>query len=172
MRISHIAYATQENNMSFIGNNPKWNTSTYNPQSADPANPTEGMVFRSDGTSRAEGLWEYKNGEWQQIGGDVASSLATFVQITNESDVDKASNWSTGNNATFLGGGTLQGTFADNTATPLNGEKSFTYTQAAGSLNDYISSEVKDVPLRSRQQLCLVKLVYTNDRDWETFLSV
>lgn len=38
------------------------------PQSSDPSNPAEGDVFRADGTSRAEGLWEYKDSAWTQIG--------------------------------------------------------------------------------------------------------
>jgi hypothetical protein len=37
------------------------------PQSADPSNPEEGELFRSDGTSRAEGTWEYKNSNWSKL---------------------------------------------------------------------------------------------------------
>ena len=95
--------------------------------------------------------------------GGGTATLATFVQITNEVDADAATNWSTGNNATFLGGGSLAGTLADDSSTPLNGTASYTFTQAAGSLNDYIASPVKDVPIRSREQLCVVKLSYTYD---------
>ena len=60
------------------------------------------------------------------------------------------SQWVSGNNAAFLGGGTLQGVFASETAAPLNGISSYKYTQAAGSLNDYIVSPVQEVPLRFR----------------------
>lgn len=57
--------------MAYIGRNPDWNTSTFNPLSADPANPVEGMVFYSDGTSRNEGFWHYKNGAWVEgLAGD------------------------------------------------------------------------------------------------------
>ena len=41
------------------------------PQSSDPGSPSEGMLFVSDGTPRAEGLWQYKNAEWVQITGIV-----------------------------------------------------------------------------------------------------
>jgi hypothetical protein len=60
------------------------------------------------------------------------------------------STWSTGNNATFLGGGTISGTFAKDTTTPLNGTASYKYTQAAGSLNDYFASAAQSVSPRFR----------------------
>ena len=69
--------------MSFIGKNPKWNTSSYAPQSADPSNPVEGMVFRSDGTSRAEGLWEYINGNWSFVGAGI-SDKSVYAQFDAE----------------------------------------------------------------------------------------
>jgi hypothetical protein len=42
---------------------------TLTPQMSDPGSPVEGMIFMSDGTSRAEGLWIYVNGGWNQITG-------------------------------------------------------------------------------------------------------
>lgn len=50
--------------MSFIGQNPKWKTGGFKPQSTDPANPQEGDVFRSDGTTRRKGLLEYNGSAW------------------------------------------------------------------------------------------------------------
>jgi hypothetical protein len=61
--------------MAYIGNNPKWNTGTFTPQSADPSNPVEGMQFYSDGTSRSEGLWVYRDGAW-------AASTNALIDIT------------------------------------------------------------------------------------------
>lgn len=40
---------------------------SFNPQSADPGTPTAGMVFYSDGTARAEGLWVYNGTDWIQL---------------------------------------------------------------------------------------------------------
>lgn len=37
------------------------------PVSADPSSPVEGQLQRSDGTARAEGIWEYKSGAWNAI---------------------------------------------------------------------------------------------------------
>ncbi len=36
----------------------------YTPQSSDPANPTNGDTFLSDGTSRSEGFWRYDGANW------------------------------------------------------------------------------------------------------------
>ena len=37
------------------------------PISVDPVNPIEGDMQRSDGTHRAEGIWEFKDGSWQHL---------------------------------------------------------------------------------------------------------
>lgn len=41
---------------------------TLTPQATDPATPAEGMLFMSDGTARAEGLWLRQDSQWQQLG--------------------------------------------------------------------------------------------------------
>lgn len=53
--------------MAYQGRNPNWNTGTFSSLSADPTAPTEGTTFYSDGTSREEGLWTYKNGEFVRL---------------------------------------------------------------------------------------------------------
>lgn len=63
--------------MAYIGKNPKQNTSTFTPQSADPSSPTEGMVFYSDGTPRAEGLWQYQNSDWVAISATGSKNVTT-----------------------------------------------------------------------------------------------
>lgn len=45
------------------------NDLTFTPQAADPASPTEGIVFYSNGTPRTQGLWIYTNGAWLQLTG-------------------------------------------------------------------------------------------------------
>lgn len=42
---------------------------TLTPQSVDPGSPTNGMIFNSDGSSRAAGLWEYNGTGWVQLTG-------------------------------------------------------------------------------------------------------
>lgn len=105
--------------MSYIGRNPKWNTQTNTPQSADPANPVEGMVFYSDGTSRAEGLWVYINNAWQQVGASI-SDLSVYAQFDAE-DLD-VSNFTN---------------VATTSTNPLNGDNSYeitTYTADFGTI--------------------------------------
>ena len=68
--------------------------------------------------------------------------------------------WSTGNNATFLTAGTLSGTFALETVTPLHAAASYKYTQAAGSLNDWIASPTQAVDLRFRGQQTFLTFPY------------
>jgi len=100
---------------------------------------------------------------WSEVGSG-AASLDSIFQLIG----DDVSSWSKGNNATFLGGGSLAGTFATESASPLNGLQSYKYTQAAGSLNDYIASPVKSVPARFRGQTCILSFPFnyngsTND---------
>jgi hypothetical protein len=52
--------------MSFSGQSPSAKRLRLQPQAADPVNPAEGDLFYSDGTSRREGIWYYKNGQWTQ----------------------------------------------------------------------------------------------------------
>ena len=52
-------------------------------------------------------------------------------------EINAPTSWSSGNNATILGGGVLAGTIVNNATTPIDGLRDLTYTQAAGSLNDY-----------------------------------
>lgn len=132
--------------MSYTGNNPRIITQQYRPQSSDPANPVEGMIFRADGTSRSIGLWEYKSGSWQPLGASTGGLDIAFQLFGNEN----LSTWSNGNNASFLGGGSLAGTLAYITSGQLNGDRSYQYTQAAGSLNDYLASPVQSIPLKFR----------------------
>ncbi len=42
---------------------------TLTPQAADPGSPTTGMLFYSDGTARATGIWVYNGTGWVQITG-------------------------------------------------------------------------------------------------------
>lgn len=73
--------------MAYIGKQITINGVIYTPLNADPSNPTEGQVFYADGTSRAEGLWVYKNGNWSSVGAGV-SDKSVYAQFDAE---DKSS---------------------------------------------------------------------------------
>jgi len=97
------------------------------------------------------------DGVMSSLGGGGTGSLSTIFQLKAD---ELISTWSTGNNATFLGGGTISGTFAYDTSTPLHGASSYKFTQAAGSLNDYISSAAQAVDLRFRGQQVFLTFPY------------
>jgi hypothetical protein len=92
--------------------------------------------------------------------GGGSQGLDTFVQLYADEQV---SDWATGDNATFLGGGTLAGTFARITSGQLNGDASYRYTQAAGSLDDYLASPIQAVPVRFRGQTVTASMFYNYD---------
>lgn len=95
------------------------------------------------------------------VGGGAGGSDVIFTLDASE----LLSTWSNGNNATFLGGGSLAGTFVKNTATPLNGLASYEYTQAAGSLNDYLASPAQTVPVRFRGNTATLTFPYLYNGD-------
>lgn len=90
----------------------------------------------------------------------VGAGGATPDTFVNLDASEQLTNWTSGNNATFLGGGTVAGTFAKESTTPLNGDDSYKFTQAAGSLNDYIASAVQDVPVRFRGNIATLVFPY------------
>lgn len=92
-------------------------------------------------------------------GGSSTSALTTLFQLIGY-DVTL---WSTGDDATFLNGGTISGTFAADTTTPMHGFSSYKYTQAAGSLNDYFVSPGQVVDRRFRGSKVTLTLPYTYD---------
>lgn len=129
--------------MAYIGNNVKFNTSRYNPQSADPSNPVEGQTFYADGTSRAEGLYVYKNGAWSSVG-QSSGSLSTYYSQDFEGFLVSQIH-SSGNNAVFNDGGTLDGTISIETTNPIDGNQSLKYTAGAASNNDYVVIETATI---------------------------
>ncbi len=58
--------------MSYTGKSPKLKRTRFVPQATDPVNPSEGDLFYSNGTPRAEGLWYYKDAAWQVVIADNA----------------------------------------------------------------------------------------------------
>jgi len=81
--------------------------------------------------------------------------------------------FSSGNNASFNGGGALVGTLSTTTTDPIDGVRSFTYTTDAtvsGSANDYVSINVP-VPFGHRGRLLGFKLQYSWDGDSDVILK-
>ena len=151
--------------MAFIGRNVEVNTNTLTPQSADPTVPTEGMLFYADGTSRPEGVYVYKNGNWVLVGSGTGE--LNFYEHGN-ADEASVSDFTTGNNATFDGGGSFQGAFTISTtaADLISGDRVFKLVLNATpgtSDDDYVASTVVDIPQGYRGRFLAVKLQYKYD---------
>lgn len=106
--------------------------------------------FRSDGTS----LQPLGSGSG---GGGLDNWLAEDFETTVAAD------FSTGNNATFGGGGTLDGVLSDETTSPLSGTSSIKYVAGSSSINDYIASPVVDVDIKQRENDSGVTFYFTWD---------
>jgi len=132
----------------------------FEPLSADPASPQEGMVQFSDGTAQAKGLLQYKDGAWTSIGGG-SGGLDIFLAEDFEST--KATDFTTGLNATFLTAGTFGGTLADLESGQLSGGRSIKYTAGATSTNDWIASPTIDLDPKQVANDCGITLYYTWD---------
>ena len=90
------------------------------------------------------------------VGGS-ASSLGIVTQLTG---TELITAWTTGNSATFLSSGTIAGTFAKETSSPLHGNSSYKFTQAFGSLNDWFASAAQPVDLKFRGQQVFLTFPY------------
>lgn len=75
----------------------------------------------------------------------------------------ESSDASTGNNASFLGGGSIAGTLANEEVSPLKGDRSLKYTQASGSLNDYVALPSVVIDEKEKGNLASVSVYTTYD---------
>lgn len=121
--------------MSYQGSNPKWKTGGFTPQSSIPTSPREGDVYRDDGTNKAKGLYEYKNGAWVALG---SSSASGINYVTNGDASQGVTGWATYADAAGVSpvdgtGGSPTVTFTANTSSPLRGTADFVLTKDAAN---------------------------------------
>lgn len=107
---------------------------TLEPQSADPSSPSEGQIQYSDGTARAKGVWQYKNGTWAAIAGSSGSSI-NYILSTNGESIGA---WTTyadaaGTNPVDGTGGSSTATFAVSTNSDMRGTTNFLFTHTAAN---------------------------------------
>ena len=141
--------------MAFIGKNPKWNTSLFTPQSTEPANPVEGMVYYDDGTNRPEGLYVYKNSVWTQAGG--VAGVRNF-DSKGDADVALTSDF-TSSGLTF----SLSTTAAD----IIDGQQVFKAVAGAASQTVESNSGNIPVPQGFRGRTLKINMQYKgNSNDW------
>lgn len=87
------------------------------------------------------------------------------IFTAGDSVVGTTANFSTGNNATFNGGGTLDGTFAQSStaAELIAGTSVYKFTQTGSSLNDYIASTDLSIPVGRRDRVWVYEFEYKYD---------
>ena len=127
-------------------------------QGSTPATPSSGSTKVYTKTDNKLYVLDSTGTETVVGAGDV--SLSTMFQLIG---TEPANTWASGDNAAFLGGGTLAGTFVRNTTAPLHGVADYVYTQAAGSLNDYIACPVQAVDVRFRGNVAYFVFDYKYD---------
>lgn len=117
------------------------------------------MVGKARSVVIAEGVTV--SGASTNVGG---GGEKNFYDNGDADNVADTSNESTGNNATFDGGGTLVGAYTISTtaADTIDGTNTRLYTMHAstGSANDYVASETIDIDLGFRGQMIGIKFRY------------
>ena len=101
------------------------------------------MCFATD----TKQMYQVLDGALAAVGGG-SGGLDTF--FTDTFEVAGVSDYTSGNDAIFDNGGSLAGALADETVNNISGDQSLKYTQAAGSLNDFIKSPL--IPIGKKQQ--------------------
>ena len=101
---------------------------------------------------------------WEGVSGG-AGGGGLDVYLAEDFETTVAADFTSGNNATFDNGGTLQGTLADETTNPIAGDSCLKYTQAAGSLNDFIKSPVINIDEKQAGNYTGMTLYFTYDGD-------
>lgn len=98
-------------------------------------------------------------------GGGSGGGGGLDVYYTDNFESVGVSNYVTGNDAAFMGGGALVGTLVDEAISPISGDTSLSYTQALGSLNDYFASELIDVDFKQQNNDSGMTFYFTYDGD-------
>ncbi len=118
------------------------------------------FVFATD----TKQMFQVVDSALTDVGGGGTGSLDIFASQDFE-DLTDVSDFSTGNNASFLGGGSLAGTLALETVDNISGTQSLSYTQASGSLNDYFASATIAVDKKQQGNICAMQGYITYDGD-------
>jgi len=119
------------------------------------------MCFATD----TKQMYQVLDGALAPVGGG-SGGLDTF--FTDTFEIAGVDDYTSGNDAAFDNGGVLAGALAVEAVNNISGDQSLKYTQAAGSLNDFIKSPL--IPIDKKQQGNTVglELYYTysgNDGD-------
>ncbi len=119
--------------MSYQGLSPKANRLRLQPRSADPVNPTEGDIFYADGSSRNEGLWQYTDGAWKQVGtaGSGINYAAAFFAGDSITGINTYNDGASPTPVDGTGGVSAGLTTTINTVNPLRGSRNQRFSKDA-----------------------------------------
>ena len=94
------------------------------------------------------------------------------VYLAEDFETTQASDFTTGNSATFLGGGTLDGALSNETTSPIAGDRSIKYTASTSSTNDYWAGPVIDIDDKQKENFSGFTFYHTLDEaiDIETVI--
>jgi len=107
----------------------------------------------------------FNNGAgWTAIGtGSGGGGLDVF--FTEDHENNGIDDYTSGNNATFDNGGTLDGTLALDTVTPINGDQGLKYTMSTSSTNDWIAGGSITVGEKQQENTIGFEFYYKYDGD-------
>jgi hypothetical protein len=116
------------------------------PQATTPSNPEEGDIFRSDGSVLAKGVWEYRDGSWQTLGGSGQGGI-NYLEGDNTDFENGVGDWTEYADAAGTepvdgtGGSATNHSFAQTGSTPLRGTASglMTYATASSAQGEGVS---------------------------------
>ena len=97
------------------------------------------------------------------VGGGGTGSLDIFH--TEDFETTIAADFTTGNNATFDNGGTIDGTLSDDTTTELSGTTSLKYVMSTASTNDFVKSPLISLDSKQAGNTVGIQGYYTYDGD-------
>ena len=126
----------------------------------DSLTPTAGMQIYNSTTDATE---NYVSGAWTVMGSGSGGGLDTF--FTDDHEKNGIDNHTTGNNATFDNGGTLDGTLSLDVTTQLNGNNGLKYVMSTSSTNDFIASESITIAEKQQNNVIGFELYYKYDGD-------
>jgi hypothetical protein len=118
------------------------------PQATTPSNPEEGDIFRSDGSVLAKGVWEYRDGSWQTLGGSGQGGI-NYLEGDNTDFENGVGDWTEYADAAGTepvdgtGGSATNHSFAQTGSTPLRGTASglMSYATASSAQGEGVSCD-------------------------------
>ena len=140
------------------------------PQSADPSTPAEGDQFYSDGTARAKGMWQYKDGNWAEFGGSGSSGINYLAGDSSDAENSVGDHLAYADAAATTPvdgtGGSPTVTVAQNLTTPLRGTADILITKDAANRQGEGDGVAFTTDLADKAKKLTIKFDYTTSTNY------